>query len=239
MGELNVRLQHAVIGEGHTTISSIPKKGEVVFNSTLDNCRIGNGNDAYNVLPDLIIPNPSNVQYYACGPNTILEDTLTYGILYNGNEEVFDINTCNHIMLDANTLRSNPSWTIRGTRYYPLTTRLPSYEGYSIYTYLRKHPYKTLKISVFSHSANVEDSYIGFFYFSTILNTWQLGNLRWCPDSPFFNVHFVNNTATDNCYYSVVAKQPYSYETATGDHRFGTTISITCVDPDNNIFLIE
>lgn len=56
--ELDVRIQHAVIGST-TTVNSRPKEGEIIFNSTLDNFRVGlppsnNQNIAYNSLPNLI-----------------------------------------------------------------------------------------------------------------------------------------------------------------------------------------
>lgn len=52
--ELKARLQHAVIGEGSTTTSSIPKKGEIIFNDTLDNLKVGNGNTTYSQLNNFI-----------------------------------------------------------------------------------------------------------------------------------------------------------------------------------------
>lgn len=50
--ELNARLQHAVIGEGSTATSSVPKKGEMIFNQTLTNFRVGDGINNYNSLSD-------------------------------------------------------------------------------------------------------------------------------------------------------------------------------------------
>ena len=53
--ELNARFQHAVIGEGNTSTSSKPARGEVIFNTTLDNFRVGtDGNTAYSSLSDFL-----------------------------------------------------------------------------------------------------------------------------------------------------------------------------------------
>ena len=53
--ELNARLQHAVINEGDTTTNSKPKKGEIIFNSNLNNFRVGtDGNTPYSQLDNFI-----------------------------------------------------------------------------------------------------------------------------------------------------------------------------------------
>lgn len=53
--ELKARFQHAVIGEDNTSTSSIPKKGEIIFNNTLDNFRVGtDGNTPYSSLNDFL-----------------------------------------------------------------------------------------------------------------------------------------------------------------------------------------
>lgn len=53
--EINARIQHAVIGEGDTSTSSVPKKGEIIFSSTLDNFRVGtDGNTPYSSLGDFL-----------------------------------------------------------------------------------------------------------------------------------------------------------------------------------------
>lgn len=230
--ELNVRLQHAVIGEG-TSSSAVPKKGEVVFNNTLDNCRVGDGVHAYYELPNLL-SSSNNVRYYSYTTANTLEYILN-GILSSG----FDIDTYNHIVIDAVTLNSNPSsYEISGMRFYPLSTQSPTSDNRSVYRYLRNHPFKTLKISVFSSSSDNEDRAIGLFYFDTA-SAWQLENLRWCPSYSLY-VGFINNTGVggDNTYYSIVAKHPSVFRVGNED-KFGTTICITCVDPTNKIFLIE
>lgn len=85
---LNARVQHAVIGtgDGDTSTDSTPKKGEIVFNSTLDNFRVGNGTDAYSLLSDIV------KKYNLTLNGTIEGDTggTSLGTLYaptsNGND---------------------------------------------------------------------------------------------------------------------------------------------------------
>ena len=237
---LKVRLQHAVIGEGSTTTSSVPKKGEIIFNSTLDNCRVGNGSRPYNELSDFLKNDSSKlVWYHSSGQNTVLESEIN-SILYSSS---FEIDTYNHIMIDAASLKSNPTWLVNGVRHYPLSTRLLSYTGQSVYSYLRNHPYKTLKISVFSRASTNDDKMMGFFYFSTSDSTWQLAGLRWCTLGTKYENYtseVIDNTQTggDNTYYSIACKA-VSSSFLNNMHLFGATFCITCVDVNNNIFLIE
>ena len=50
---IKARFKHAVLGDTVTS-SSVPKKGEIIFNSEMDNFRVGNGTSTYANLKDIV-----------------------------------------------------------------------------------------------------------------------------------------------------------------------------------------
>lgn len=80
---LKARFKHAVLG-GTITTSSTPKKGEIIFNSTLTNFRVGNGSKAYSSLSDFlswgnITGKPTTLSGYGITDAYILNGTITLG----------------------------------------------------------------------------------------------------------------------------------------------------------------
>ena len=100
---LNARLQHAVIGQG-TSVNSVPKIGEMVFNSELTNFKVGDGVNTYNHLNNFLpsIPSEQTTQVFTdidlTDFNTYMSDSLPRQMDFtNSNKYVFYATTINGI----------------------------------------------------------------------------------------------------------------------------------------------
>lgn len=224
---LNVRLQHAVIGDG-TTISSVPERGEVVFNSKLDNCKVGKGNLTYTQLPFLIPER--KVLYKIPTASTNLESYLLTEILYN-NTERFSIDEYNHIVIaDINNV-INYTWFLNGVNIYSVCSANPNGDVDSLYSYLRANPYKPLKITFIKQ---VGDALLGLFQTtgSSASTNW-INNYLSCINYNYIVYEYPDNTDSVSG-IALLMGQPYTISPSSFQ-----SIQITCIDPINNKFLIE
>lgn len=230
---LNARIQHAVIGEGSTTTSVVPKKGEVVFNAELTNCKVGDGTTTYMNLPYFI--SKQGVWYITPTTSMTLQNCLTE-MLYNSNEEeIFDINKYNHIII-ADTGATNyisESWISGNVNLYSITSYPPSDNTHlSILTYLRNHYYKSLRLTFVSSNLSSDKIFGWFQNTGNSIDTTWINQLIVSPDYSLWSGH--PSTSTTN--YILGAYK--NMEVTINSYQY-QTIQITCVDPTNNIFLIE
>lgn len=226
---LNARLQHAVIGEGSTTTSSIPKTGEIIFNSKLNNCKVGDGYHNYTALPFLI---PEHKVLYKIPTTTnTLEGYLMNEIWDNYNTEGFSIDVYNHIVIADINNNIDYTWSVNGVYIYSVCSENPNLDNFALYNYLRENPYKTLKITFMKPS-------MGDMLFGLFQNTGSSTSTDWiytylsCVNNEYqiyqYHIDDINNISgirlLMNTSYTNLACQ---------------SIKITCVDPINNKFLIE
>lgn len=121
---LKARFKHAVLGDTVTS-SSVPKKGEIIFNSELDNFRVGDGTSTYANLNDVVQDGIDKI-YIGNTPYTPEvdfngHDYVDLGVvLPNGNKLLFATNNVgantvtdygNYYAWGETTTKSDYSWS--------------------------------------------------------------------------------------------------------------------------------
>lgn len=163
---LNARFQHAVIGQG-TTINSVPKIGEVVFNSGLTNFKVGNGYTAYNYLPFLL--GSSRVYYtevddsYSALGNSLanyIMDILTENDLLGSNY--------NHLIINDPFNYLIPEQQDSNVGVYSII----NYPTGMLTNYLQNYPGISLKITYMTRSVSNLVSKLGIVVYGAN-NIWM------------------------------------------------------------------